>query len=61
MTPDEIITKVTQAPTDGDALVVMNDVRSRKTLLAVADQLYIDAIGKSSDSIRKAIVSEARS
>lgn len=60
MTPDDIITQITQAPSADAALAIMNGVRSRSLLLAVADLLYIEAEGQTSPWIRKAIVSEAR-
>lgn len=60
LTPDDIITQVTEAPAAEAALAVMRDVRSRAVLLAVADLLYIDAGGHASAWLRKAIVAEAR-
>lgn len=60
ITADEIITRVTNAPDNGTAFLVMQLVRSRRTLEEIADQLYIDYEGKRSDTIRKAIVKEAR-
>ena len=60
MSPDDIITQITQAPTSAHALAIASGVRSRKLLLAVADLLYIEADSKTTDWLRKAIVKEAR-
>lgn len=60
MTVDEVITEVTEVPGHTEASQVMRAIRSRQLLLAVADQLYIDPEGHSSDWLRKAIVTEAR-
>lgn len=59
MSPDEIITQVTEAPTAVEALAIMQDV-PRSLVEAVADQLYIETLGHSVSSVRKAIVKEAR-
>jgi uncharacterized protein (DUF1697 family) len=59
-TADDIVTLVTSAATQADAQAVMDGVRSRALLLATADLLYIDADGRASASLRKAIVREAR-
>jgi hypothetical protein len=60
MSPDDIITKVTEASTAVEALAIMQDV-PRSLLLAVADQLFIDdPDGHGSPWLRKAIVEEAR-
>lgn len=60
LTADDIITKVTQAATEADALAVVADVHSRQLLLAAADLLYIEVDGHASAWVRKAIVREAR-
>ena len=60
LTADDIITRITEAPTEADALAALASV-PRAMLLAVADQLYIDPYGRSSAVVRRAIVAEARS
>jgi hypothetical protein len=60
-TADDIITRVTSAPTEADAEDIVAGVRSRALLLAVADLLYIDADGHGTAWVRQAIVTEARS
>jgi hypothetical protein len=60
MTADDIITAITQAATRKDALAILAGV-PRATLLAVADQLYIEPCGHGLPCIRAAIVIEARS
>jgi hypothetical protein len=62
VTPDDVITAITKAATEDDALAVMDGIRSRALLLAVADQLYIDdPNGHGNPWLRNAIVKEARS
>jgi hypothetical protein len=60
MTADDIITAITQAPTEEAALMILADV-PRAMLVVVADQLYIDPHGRSSAVVRRAIAQEARS
>jgi hypothetical protein len=57
---DQVITDVTVAASDTDAISILRNVPSA-ILMRVADQLYIDADGRSFSYIRKAIVAEARS
>jgi len=57
-TVDDIITDVTRAPTEADALAALDGV-PRATLLEVADQLYLDH-ERASAAVRRAIVAEAR-
>jgi hypothetical protein len=59
LTTDQIITAITKAPTKLAAYRVLDTV-SRKDLLVVADQLYIDAFGRSTATIRTAVIKEAR-
>jgi hypothetical protein len=60
VTADDIITQVTEAPTEEAALMILADV-ARSMLMTVADQLYIDPVGRSSAVVRRAIAREARS
>jgi hypothetical protein len=57
---DQVITDITVAASDADAIAILRNVPSA-ILMRVADQLYIDADGRSFSYIRKAIVAEARS
>jgi hypothetical protein len=58
-TVDDIITRVTQAPDEAAALSALDGV-PRSMLMTLADQLYIDAQGRSSAVVRRAIAKEAR-
>ena len=58
-TADDIITAVTEAASVEAAQVVLTGV-PRALLLETADQLFIDADGKASATLRKAIIAEAR-
>jgi hypothetical protein len=60
MTPDDVITRITEAATKADARAILAGV-PRATVLAVADQLHIDPCGHGLPCIRAAIVMEARS
>jgi hypothetical protein len=60
MTADDIITRITEAATEADALAVLAGV-PRALLDTVADQLYIDSYGRSPAVVRRAIAAEARS
>lgn len=59
MTGDDLITLVTEAATDEAASCAIAST-PRAVLLAAADLLYIEAEGRSSWTLRKAIVREAR-
>jgi hypothetical protein len=59
-TVDDLVTEVTDAPTPRQARAIMASVRSRNALEAMADQLYIEYVGVGSDTLRAAIVAEAR-
>jgi hypothetical protein len=59
LTPDDIITRITEASTEADALRIAAGV-PHKMLMTVADQLHIDPYGHADPWIRKAIVAEAR-
>lgn len=59
LTVDDVITQITEAPTEASALTIMR-MQSRAMVLAVADQLYIDP-DASLAVIRREIVQEARS
>jgi hypothetical protein len=61
MTPDGYVTAITEAATDAHALVILADVKSRATLEAIADLVFVDPAGHGSAWLRKAIVAEARS
>jgi hypothetical protein len=62
LSPDDIVTMVTDAPTESQACTVVDSVRSRAALLAVADLLYVDyPEGHTDNWLRAAIVREARS
>lgn len=61
MNADDILTAITEAPTNEAALDIMRGVHSRALLLAVADQLYIDPIAHTSAWLRETIVMVARS
>jgi hypothetical protein len=56
---DEVIAKITEAPDDETAMAIIR-AASRRMKLAVADQLYVDAIGHGDTWICNAIVKEAR-
>ena len=58
-TADSIITMVTEATTPRDALAVLKGIPSA-TLLAVADQLYVEADGHGAAWLRRGIVEAAR-
>lgn len=58
--PDDIITRVTEAPARADAVRVVEGVRSLATLRAVADLLHVEADGHGAPWLRRAIVAEAR-
>lgn len=61
LTADDIITRVTGAPAHADALLIIDAVRSRALLVAVADLLYIgQPENHSSRWLRAAIIAEAR-
>lgn len=60
VTADDLITRVTEAATRKDAQAILAGV-SRATLLAVADQLYIEPCGHGLPCLRASIVAEARS
>jgi hypothetical protein len=59
-TADDIITAVTEARSDRQARAMLDNVRNRDGLEAMADLLYIEYVGVGSDTLRKRIVSEAR-
>jgi hypothetical protein len=56
---DQIITDVTEAPTDAEALAALNGV-PRGLLVEVADQLHLDPYERASATVRREIVAEAR-
>lgn len=56
---DEVITRITDAPTDGVAHEIMRSV-PHLLLLKVADQLYVETEGHGDQAIRIRIVKEAR-
>jgi hypothetical protein len=58
ISPDDIITQVTEAPTAAAALDIMR-MQSRGMVLAVADLLYVDD-GASLAVMRRECVTEAR-
>lgn len=60
MSPDDVITQVTRAPSDAAAVDIMR-MQSRAMVLAVADQLYVESDGHSLATVRRDIVREARS
>jgi hypothetical protein len=59
MAPDDVVTRITEAAADADALAIMRGV-PHAMLLAVADLLHIDPYGHHDPWLRKAIVTEAR-
>lgn len=59
-TADDMVTAVTDARSDRQARTIMANTRSRRSLEAMADQLYIEYAGVGSDTLRAAIVTEAR-
>ena len=59
ITPDMIITAITEAPTTADALNLIATY-SRGVILATADQLYVDAAGHGMAWVRHHVVTEAR-
>jgi hypothetical protein len=56
-TADDIVTRITEAPTEADALRSLAGV-SRGMLDQVADLLYVDPYGRSSAVVRQAIAAE---
>lgn len=60
MRASDVIAQVTEARTLRDAEQVMAQVRSRAVLLEACDLLYIEAAGRASATLRKAIAGEAR-
>jgi hypothetical protein len=63
LTPDDLVTAITNAPSESDAIAVLSGIPVA-LLNAVADLLYIDPVdghGRSSGMVRKAVVKEARS
>lgn len=56
---DKTITLITCAPTEEKAKAIVHSL-TRRMLLAVADQLYIETEGHGPQWIRNAIVKEAR-
>jgi hypothetical protein len=63
ITVDDVITAITKAGTDADALTILTALtrRRRQLLLAVADQLYVVADGRRPAIIRAEVIAEARS
>ena len=59
-TVDDIITAITRAATEADALAELDGV-PRAILEKVADQLFCDPYGRSLAVVRRAIIKEARS
>ena len=59
MTADNVITRITEASTEEDALTIMRSV-PHSLLLAVADQLHTDPYGHGDPWLRRAVVAEAR-
>jgi len=59
MNVDDIITRLTEAATTGEAYEVSRTV-PRKLLVKVADQLYVEHDGHGTEWIRWAVVKEAR-
>ncbi len=55
LTMDDYITRITNAPTDADAMRELDGV-GRRMLALIADQLYVDDY----DHVKRAIVAEAR-
>jgi hypothetical protein len=55
----QLVTQVTEAVDEAAALVACAAV-PRRVLLAAADLLYIDSLGRASATLRRAIVAEAR-
>ena len=60
-TPDDLVTRLTNAATRDDALAIANSVKSLAVLRATADLLYIDSAEYlGAGALRYAIVNEAR-
>jgi hypothetical protein len=59
MNVDEIITRLTEADSEGTAYVIARTI-PLKMLRKVADQMYIETDGHGADWIRKAVIKEAR-
>lgn len=59
MTVDDVITRITKAPSYEVANAIMRTV-PRKMLLEVADQLHIETEGHGLQTIRTAVIKEAR-
>lgn len=60
VTTDDVITQITEAPTEADAVRIMR-MQSRPMVLAVADQLFVEAEGHGLAIVRRECVTEARS
>ena len=56
---DEAITRITEAEDDKAAKLIVHSL-SKRVLLAVADQLYIEAEGHDTQWIRNQVFKEAR-
>ena len=59
-TPDDVVTRVTQAPDANAAYRVLARIRSRALLEQTADLLHIDPAGLGAEGLRDAITREAR-
>jgi hypothetical protein len=59
-TPDDVITRITEAATEAHATAIAAGL-AHTMLVTVADQLHIDMYGHADLWIRRAIVAEARS
>lgn len=60
ITADDIITKITEAATEAEAVDIMR-MQSRPLVLAVADLLFVEADGHSLATTRRESVRAARS
>jgi len=60
MTADTLVTMVTEAATEAQAVDIMR-MASRSAVVAVADLLHVEADGHSLATVRRACVREARS
>jgi hypothetical protein len=56
---DDVITRITEADTDAEAMAVLESI-PRRVLAEVADQLYVDTFGRSLETVRKECLREAR-
>lgn len=59
LTADDVIARITEANTSDEALAILERI-PRRTLEAVADQLYVDYYGRRTATIRTLCLREAR-